>query len=97
VAESLRDIGVDSAFDLFATYSGQKADLGRWTAGAAINRDSNLRLSYLAGWGINSALENTMYREIMNFRQPPVGLFTGSPESLQRLNLAMERLDAGLQ
>jgi spermidine synthase len=97
VAESLRDIGLDSAYDLFATYSGRKADLGRWTAGAEINRDSNLRLSYLAGWGINSALENTMYREIMTYRQSPEGVFTGSPESLQRLNDALLRATGNLQ
>jgi len=96
VAQSLRDIGIDSAYDLFATYSGQKSDLGRWTAGAEINRDSNLRLSYLAGWGINSALENTMYREILSYRQPPVGLFTGSNDSLKELKASMERADAGV-
>jgi spermidine synthase len=96
VAQSLRDIGIDSAYDLFATYSGQKSDLGRWTAGAEINRDSNLRLSYLAGWGINSALENTMYREILSYRQPPVGLFTGSSDSLKALRASMDRADAGV-
>jgi len=31
---------------------------GLWTAGADINHDSDPRLSYLAGWGINSTLED---------------------------------------
>jgi len=53
VAESLREVGVPSLISLFSTYTGRKADLGQWSAGADINRDSNLRLSYLAGWGIN--------------------------------------------
>ena len=34
VAESMREIGMPSAMDLFATYVGQKGDLGPWVAGA---------------------------------------------------------------
>jgi spermidine synthase len=78
VAQSLRDIGVNSAIDLLATYAGQQSDLGQWTAGADINHDSDLRLSYLAGWGINSTLEDFIYKRMMSYRQPPVNLFTGA-------------------
>jgi spermidine synthase len=77
VVESLHDIGVNNAIDLLATYAGQKSDLGQWTAGADINHDSNLRLSYLAGWGINSTLEDVIYKRMMTYRQPPLDLFTG--------------------
>ena len=56
VVESLREVGVPSVVALFSTYTGRKSDLGQWSAGSDINRDSNLRLSYLAGWGINSQL-----------------------------------------
>jgi spermidine synthase len=91
VAESLHDIGIDSAYDLFATYSGGKKDLGRWTEGAEINRDSNLRLSYLGGWAINSSLENTMYQEMLSFRQSPENIFTGSSDSLKNLGIAMQK------
>ncbi len=78
VAESLREVGVGSMVALFSTYTGRKADLGQWSAGADINRDSNLRLSYLAGWGIDSQLADVIYRDMIRYRQPPTDLFTGS-------------------
>ena len=77
VVQSLNDVGVHGAMDLLSTYAGQKSDLGQWTAGADINHDSNLRLSYLGGWGINSTLEDVIYRRMMTFRQPPLDLFAG--------------------
>jgi spermidine synthase len=91
VAQSLRDIGIPSTRELFATYTGQKSDLGRWTKGAQINRDADLRLSYLAGWGINSTLEDYLYREMLKYRQPPVSMFTGSPARLRDLYIEMAR------
>lgn len=94
VRESLRDIGVPSAIDLFSVYAGQKSDLGVWTKGADINRDADLRLSYLAGWGINSVLEDVLYRQMLRYRRPPADLFTGSPERLRDLYIAMERASA---
>ena len=72
VAESLRDIGIPSSRELFATYAGQKSDLGLWTKGAEVNRDADLRLSYLAGWGINSTLEDYLYREMLRFGNRPI-------------------------
>jgi spermidine synthase len=95
VAESLRGIGVPSSLDLFATYAGRKSDLGLWTKGAQINRDADLRLSYLAGWGINSTLEDVLYRQMLQYRQRPDDLFTGSAERLQALYLAMLRESTG--
>ncbi|HUI56282.1 MAG TPA: fused MFS/spermidine synthase [Bryobacteraceae bacterium] len=89
VAQSLRDIGVNSTVDLLATYAGQKSDLGKWTEGAEINHDRDLRLQYLAGWGINSTLEDIIYRRMMSYREAPLGLFTGAPEHVQTLLYAM--------
>jgi spermidine synthase len=89
VAESLREIGIGSAVDLFATYSGQKSDLEPWLRGAEINRDGDLRLQYIAGWGINSDMADYLYREMLRYRRPPVRLFTGSPQSVQSLFFAM--------
>jgi spermidine synthase len=80
VVESLREVGVPTIIALFSTYTGRKADLGQWSAGSDINRDSNLRLSYLAGWGINSQLADAIYRDMLRFRQVPTDLFTGSPQ-----------------
>jgi len=89
VRESLREIGVNSLLELFATYAGNAPDLAPWTAGAALNADGNLRLSYLAGWGINANLEDELYRKILVYRTLPVGIFTGSPQYVQKVLTAL--------
>jgi spermidine synthase len=89
VAQSLHEIGIHSPVDLLATYAGQKSDLGPWYAGAEINRDGDLRLQYLAGWGINSSLEDFIYRQMLSYRRPPWNLFTGSAERVQSLMYAL--------
>jgi spermidine synthase len=91
VAESLRDVQFPSALDLFATYAGQRSDLGQWTAGVDLNRDRDLRLQYWGGWGINSSMEDKIYRRMIGFRRPSSGLFTGSPEKLEALMSAIGR------
>lgn len=85
VAASLREIGARSALDLFATYMGQRSDLGKWTEGAEINRDRDLRLQYLGGWGINSNLADPIYREMLRYRRLSDHPFTGSPEKVAGL------------
>ena len=85
VTESLREIGVYSLLDLFSGYAGQKSDLASWLEGAELNRDGDLRLQYLAGWGINSSLEDFIYRRMASFRQLPRNIFTGSPEHVQNV------------
>jgi spermidine synthase len=89
VAQSLREIGVNSALDMFSGYSGQKSDLGPWLEGADINTDGDLRLQYLAGWGINSAQEDLIYGQMMKYRRAPVNLFAGTPEQVQALIYSM--------
>jgi len=89
VRTSLREIGVNSLLELFSTYAGNAVDLAPWTAGAAINGDGDLRLSYLAGWGINSSLEDILYRKMLVYRTPPVGIFTGSPEYVQKVLMTL--------
>ncbi|HKA02569.1 MAG TPA: fused MFS/spermidine synthase, partial [Candidatus Solibacter sp.] len=83
VLQSLSEIGVTSLTELLATYAGQNNDLGVWSAGAEINTDADLRLQYLGGWGINSTMEDKLYREMLKYRQVPSGLFTGSPERVE--------------
>ncbi len=91
VAQSLREIGINSPVDLFATYAGQKSDLTAWYGGVELNLDRDLRLQYLGGWGINSSLEDVIYRRMLRFRASPRNLFAGSPERLQTLLSAMAR------
>jgi spermidine synthase len=85
VAESLYEIGVSSVRDLLSTYAGQNDDLGKWSAGAELNTDSDLRLEYLGGWGINSTMEDKLYREMLSYRQVPRDLFKGSPEHVDAM------------
>jgi spermidine synthase len=80
VAQSLMEIEFPTPFALLANYGGRKADFESWLAGSDINLDRNLRLQYIAGWGINSDLAREIHREMMHYRTPPVDLFTGSPE-----------------
>ncbi|HYL39344.1 MAG TPA: fused MFS/spermidine synthase [Bryobacteraceae bacterium] len=85
VAESLQDVGVYSPRELLATYAGRRSDLSAWIQGAQLNRDKDLRLQYLAGWGINSQLEAELYRQIVSYVRVPTDLFEGSPALVQRL------------
>jgi spermidine synthase len=85
VAQSLREIGMGSAVDLLATYAGRPSDLGAWLAGAAINRDRDLRLQYLSGMGLNLFQNGPIYADLLAYRRFPGELFTGSETRLQAL------------
>jgi spermidine synthase len=90
VRQSLRDIGINSTIDLFAGYSGQKADLGQWLDGAAINRDRNLRLQYLAGLGKYSIAVDDIYSEIDRLRTFPESLFVAGEAWKEELRRALD-------
>jgi len=85
VAQSLREIGMFSAVDLFATYAGSARDYEGWLKDAQINRDRNLRLQYLAGRGLNLYRADAIFADMLNYAKEPDGVFTGSPEKLQTL------------
>ena len=85
VAQSLREVGAGTVIELLSTFAGQAVDLRPWIRGAQINRDRDLRLQYLGGWGINSQMADYLYRQIVKYRRPPANLFTGSPEKVQLL------------
>ena len=89
VAESLRGIGVYTPVELLATYAGRNSDLGAWVRGSELNRDRDLRLQYLAGWGIDSRLEDKIYREILRHRRLPESLFIGTPNLVQSMQQAL--------
>ena len=78
VAQSLREIGFNSAVDLFSTYAGNASDLKPWLKDAPINRDRNLRLQYLAGLGLNLYQSGPIYAEMLSYRTLPQNLFVGS-------------------
>ena len=90
VRASLREIGINSTIDLFGGYSGRKADLGPWLAGAQINRDRSLRLQYLAGIGKYSFEMEGIYRELDDLRKFPESLFVGDDAWKDQLRRALD-------
>ncbi|HKQ87073.1 MAG TPA: fused MFS/spermidine synthase [Candidatus Acidoferrales bacterium] len=78
VRESLAGIDVHSLPDLLSVYTGNATDLDPWIRGAAVNHDGDLRLSYLAGWGINSQIADSLYRQMVQYRHDPTSMLTGS-------------------
>ena len=91
VAQSLREVGVGSAVDLFASYAGRAADLRPWLRDAAINYDGDLRLQYLAGLGLNANEGDRVYAEILKYRRYPDDLFVGSENTLAVLRSRITR------
>ena len=92
MAQSLRDIGMNSAVDLFSTFAGRASDLAPWLQGAAINRDRNLRLQFLAGMGLNLYESDAIYSGMLAYAHRfPDELFGGSPDTLQRLRAGIAR------
>ena len=91
VAKSLREIGFQSTTDLLATFAGQATDFRPWLKDAAINTDRNLRLQYLAGFGLNLYRENEIYKNMVAYGpRMPKDLFTGSQSSLDALAKLIE-------
>jgi spermidine synthase len=78
VAQSLRDVGIRSAFGLVATYSGQAHDLAPWLKDAEINHDRDLRLQYLAGLGLNVKQSDSIYEALSYYRRFPEEIFVGT-------------------
>jgi spermidine synthase len=93
VAQSIQEVGLGSAVDLFATYAGRASDLRPWLLGAELNRDGNLRLQYLAGMALNNNREGAIYSEMLNYRVYPEDLFTASEQKKVELMSAMHASD----
>jgi spermidine synthase len=90
IAKSLRSIGFDSAMGLLSTYGGRRRELqDGWLADAEINRDKNLRLQFLAGFGMNRDQRAEIYRGILSYRRYPDELFVGPRDRLDALRSAI--------
>jgi spermidine synthase len=85
VAQSLREVGYASLIDLLSTFAGDAPNLGGWMSDAVINRDSSLRLQYLAGLGVNLRVGDVIYRNILAHRKVPSDVFSGSEDGKARL------------
>ena len=89
VADSLREVGYNSAAELLSTYAVQASDLRGWLRHAQINRDRNLRLQYLAGMGLDQYLAPAIYDQMLRYSSFPSNIFTGSPTNLRAVHTAM--------
>jgi spermidine synthase len=91
VEQSLKEIGIKSAFGLLTTFTGQGPDLEPWLQGTELNMDRNLRLQYLAG--VTSATEspNDIYLELLRYCRFPEEMIHGSSSWTRALAKAIER------
>jgi spermidine synthase len=90
LAMSLGEIGMNSPVNLFATYAGRALDLKPWLNDAAINRDRNLRMQYLAGVGMNLDDSVAIYADMLAYRRFPEDLFTSAEGRADSLRRAMQ-------
>jgi spermidine synthase len=91
ISQSLTDVGMNSPMELFATYAGRASDLTAWLRGAAINRDANLRMQYLAGLGLNRDDSEAIYADLLTHRRFPADMFVSTQGRLDSLRLAIQR------
>jgi spermidine synthase len=97
VKQSMRDVGFGSltanipgsceAVEIFASYAGTGLRLKEWAKGTEhlINRDSNLRLQYVAGMGVNQYIQERILNNILKYYRYPDDMFSGSPEKIEAL------------
>ena len=85
VKASLAAVGYTDALAVLRTYSGRGKELAPWVAKAEINRDRNLRLQYLAGFGFNYYRQSEIRDAMLRFRTFPTDLFVGSAPNIERL------------
>src|SRR5205809_3610064 len=91
VSTSLGEAEFHSAFDVMGSYAGRASDLAPMLSGAEINRDLNMRLQYVAGWGLNSVSSAQIYRRILSYRNFPDDLLTGSGNRMDELREVLGR------
>ena len=91
VVRSMGDVGYTSGADLLSTYAVRASDLRGWLRNAQINRDRNLRLQYLAGFGLNQYLAPLIYEQMLSQSKFPADIFEGSPTRMVELRSAISR------
>jgi len=91
IEQSLSDVGINSALDLFATYVGRRPDLTKWVAGAAINLDRNLRMQYLTGLSLDLDNSAAIYADMLTHRRFPEDVFTGTQAQLDSLRTMIQK------
>jgi spermidine synthase len=91
VAASLAQVEFHSGVELLATYAGRGPDLAPLLTGTAINDDGNMRLQYLAGFGLNYLQSPKIYADLLAHRRFPEDLLVGKGERLEALRVLIGR------
>jgi len=91
IVNSLREIGIHSAVELFGNYAGRPDDLAKWLSDAEVNHDRDLRLQFLAGKSLNVYANADIYRHMIQDSQYPENYFLGKPETLADLRSHIEQ------
>lgn len=81
--QSLGQVGLRTTADFRRSYVGRGADLGAWLQDAMINRDSNLRLQYLAGLAPDQQVANEVIVAMAGHLRSAREIGTSSPNALQ--------------
>jgi spermidine synthase len=89
VVQSLNETRFNSPISLLSTYAGRASDLAPWLQGAPINDDLSMRLQYLAGMGLNYDAPAVIYSDMLGYRKIPEDMFTGSPDRLAAVRMAI--------
>ncbi len=88
---SLNEVGFTSPLVLFSTYAGSGTDVAEWLRGSTINTDRNLRLQYLAGLGLNSYTEASIFSDIARYRTFPKNTFVADSAWMEQLRASIGR------
>lgn len=81
VAQSLREVRINSVVDLLGTYATRGPDLQAWLGDTPVNRDFSLKLEYISGMALNTDAADTIYAHMVANRTYPQGLFSVPPET----------------
>jgi len=91
IVNSLQEIGIRSAVELFGNYAGRPDDLAKWLSDAQINHDRDLRLQFLAGKSLNVYANADIYRHMIQDSRYPENYFEGKPETLAELRTHIDQ------
>lgn len=69
--QSLREVKISNAVDLFATYGTRGADMKKWLDGVPVNRDFSLKLEYISGLALNAGEADPIYAHMIAGRRYP--------------------------
>ena len=86
LVQSLTDVDLGYLITILAAYVSRGPDLATWLEGAQINRESSLRLQYLAGLAIEVYRGQEIYRSIARHHRYPDDIFVAPSEIRDRIH-----------